>query len=52
MLCVPLYDGQINGKMLMTLRTAGDDICVLISSYSATAEDENTASIIRVLVCV
>ncbi len=28
----------------MTLRAAGDDIRVLIPSYSETAEDENTAS--------
>ncbi len=29
-----------------------DDISVLISSYSETAEDENTASVVRALVCV
>ncbi len=28
----------------VTLGAAGDDIRVLISSYSETAEDENTAS--------
>ncbi len=37
----------------MTLRAAGDDIRVLISSYSETAEDEHTASVVRALVsCV
>ncbi len=51
------YDGsflKLNGKMQMeiTLRVAGDDIRVLISSYSETAEDENTASVVRALVCV
>ncbi len=34
------------------LRAAGDDIHVLISSYSEMAEDENTASVIRALECV
>ncbi len=36
----------------MTLRAAGDDICVLILPYSETAEDENTASVVRALVSV
>ncbi len=36
----------------MTLRAAGDDIRVLTLSYSETAEDENTASVVRALVCV
>ncbi len=36
----------------MTLRAAGDDIRVLISSYSETAEDENTARVVHALVSV
>ncbi len=36
----------------MIPRAAGDDIRVLISSYSETAEDENTATVIHALVCV
>ncbi len=53
------YDGsflKLNDEMLMKwLRAAGDDwyvIHVLISSYSEMAEDENTASVVRALVCV
>ncbi len=54
------YDGsflKLNGKMLMKwlseqLEMILDDISVLISSYSETAEDENTASVVRALVCV
>ncbi len=47
------YDGsflKLNGKMQMeiTLRVVGDDIRVLISSYSETAEDENTTSVVVV----
>ncbi len=38
-------------QMKITLRVAGDDICVLISSYSEMAEDENTASVVRAYVC-
>ncbi len=38
-------------QMEITLRVAGDDIRVLISSYSETAEDENTASVVRAYVC-
>ncbi len=36
----------------MTLRAAEDVIRVSISSYNETAEDENTASVVRALVCV
>ncbi len=38
--------------MEITLRVAGDDIRVLISSYSETAEDENTASVVCAYVCM
>ncbi len=43
------YDGsflKLNGTMqIKWLRAAGDNICVLISSYSEMAEDQNTASV-------
>ncbi len=38
-------------QMEITLRVTGDDIRVLISSYSETAEEENTASVVRAYVC-
>ncbi len=53
LLCMS-YDGsflKLNGKMQMKWLSE-QLVRVLISSYSEMAEDENTASVVRALVCV